>query len=115
MHAATLELLYDEGGDVRQRLRAYGLRAYRIGKTWPIDIAVVRGAPSAAEREHHENLCKPSRTLILLTPAEVCHERVEARGRDTVGVEHAGIDAWWDVWRRENPQPDRRSARWASC
>ena len=111
LHPKVLELVYDDG-DVRQRLKLFGRKAWRIGRASAPDVAVVRGAASVVEREHHENLCHPARTIVLLTPPEVCHVRVESRGRDTVGSEHAEIDRWWRVWRAENPPPEARSGRW---
>jgi hypothetical protein len=50
----------------------------------------------------------------LLTPADVCHARIDARGRETAGGEHAEVDRWWSVWRKENPTvaPEPTSRRW---
>ena len=116
MHGNVLELWYDPNEDkaaTRQRLKLFGRKAHRIGRLPSPDWAVIRGAPSVSEREHHENLCRPSRTIVLLTPANVCHERIDARGRDTADIEHAEVDRWWSVWRSEQPAPERRSSRWA--
>lgn len=116
MHPTVLELeRFADVDDYRQRLRRFGLYAYRIGRASHVDIGVVRGAASVADREHHEGLCRPARTIVLLTPASVCHDRVEQRGRDTASGEHAEIDRWWSTWRSEHAGPEGRSSRWAQC
>jgi predicted kinase len=112
IHSHVLELESIDVDDYRLRLKLFGRNAYRIGRSVTADHAVVRGAPGRAERVHHENLCRPSRTIVLLTPPDICHQRVAERDRETVGGEHTEIDRWWSVWRKENPT-ERRSARWA--
>lgn len=112
LHPNALELeQFDELGDYRRALKLFGRGCYRIGRNSLADIAVVRGAAGAAEREHHENLCRPSRTIVLLTPADVCLERINARDVIRPGSLE-GVTEWWSTWRAENPPPEPRSARW---
>jgi energy-coupling factor transporter ATP-binding protein EcfA2 len=90
------------------RLKMFGRACYRIGRNPVASAAVVRGAPTQAERDHHANLCRPARTIVLLTPADICHQRVAERARVEVAKEHGAIDAWWDAWLREHPVPTTR-------
>lgn len=106
LHRNVLELEGIDIDDYRLRLKMYGRKAYRIGKMSFPDYAVVRGAPGFEEREHHEQLCRPSRTVVLLTPADVCHARVTERNRPTVDGEHYEIDRWWSVWNAEHSSID---------
>jgi MoxR-like ATPase len=113
LHPDVVELEdFDHLGDYRQALKLFGRRCYRIGRSPSINIAVIRGAPTVAEREHHENLCRPARTIVLLTPADVCRQRIEARDVIRPGSLEA-VGEWWSAWRAENPPPEQRSARWA--
>lgn len=105
LHVNALELEQFEG-DPRTRMKLYGRAAYRIGRNPMANVGVVRGAPGVVEREHHEQLCRPSLTVVLLTPADICHERIDARGRATADGEHFEVDRWWSVWRAENPPTD---------
>lgn len=84
------------------RLKLFGRACYRIGRNPMAQAAVVRGAPTQAERDHHVDLCKPSKVIVLLTPADVCHQRVAERNRSTVAGEHEAIDAWWQAWNAEH-------------
>lgn len=113
LHGNVLELESIDVDDYRLRLKLFGRRCYRIGRARAdVDFAVIRGAPGVAEREHHESLCRPSRTIVVLTPADVCHRRIDERGRETAGGEHGEVDRWWSVWRKENPPVEPRSSRW---
>lgn len=100
LHAnvAELEMFADLSDDHRLRLRAFGRLCHRIGRTRNCDYAVVRGAPTSDERHQHERLVRPARTVVLLTPAEVCHERIDERGRPTAAGEHQAVDDWWAAW-----------------
>ena len=108
LHAEALELEGIVADDYRLRLKLYGRAAWRIGRARLPDVGVVRGAASQAERDHHAKLCRPARTIVLLTPADVCHQRVTERNRPDVGGEHEAIDTWWDVWHREHARPTTR-------
>ena len=113
LHPDVVELEdFDDVGDYRAALKLFGRRCYRIGRNPSADIAVVRGAATAAEREHHEKVCRPSRTVVLLTPADVCRQRLEARDTIRPGSLEA-VDEWWSTWRAENPPLELRSSRWA--
>jgi hypothetical protein len=96
---------FDAAGDFRQALKLFGRRCYRIGRNPNANIAIVRSAASVAEREHHENLCRPSRTIVLLRPADVCRQRVEARANIRPGSIKA-ISDWWATWNAEHPPID---------
>ena len=87
---------------IREKLRRYGLAAHRVGRGINADDAVVRAAAEAAEREHHEKLCRPARTIVLLTPLEVCHERIDRRGRPQAAREHDSAIEWWRLWNEEH-------------
>jgi len=63
---------------------------------------VVRCAASIAERQHHERLCRPARTIVLLVDAAECHRRISERNRPTAAGEHAAVDEWWRVWNDEH-------------
>ena len=113
LHPEVVELEdFDDVGDYRQALKLFGRKCYRIGRKLHANIAVVRSAASVAEREHHEQLCKPSRTIVLLTPADICRQRVEARDVIRPGSLEA-IGDWWLTWTDEHPPPETRSARWS--
>lgn len=111
LHGEVLEL-EQFVGEHRYRLKMFGRKAWRIGRALSPDWAVVRGAASAVEREHHESLCRPSRTIVLLTPAAECRRRVIERDRETVEGELGEIDRWWSVWREEHPPPEPTSREW---
>lgn len=113
LHPEVVELEdFDHLGDYRTALKLFGRRCYRIGRGTSPNVAVVRSAPTVAEREHHENLCRPSRTIVLLTPADICRERINARSVIRPGSLEA-IDDWWSAWRAENEPPESRSSRWS--
>ena len=105
LHGTVVEL-EQFVGDARTRMRMFGRTVYRLGRKSNADAAVVRGAPSIAERQHQESLCHPARTIVLLTPPAVCHERITARGRPTAAGEHGEVDRWWAVWISENTPTD---------
>ena len=105
LHGKVVEL-EDFTGDPRTRMRMFGRTVWRIGKSSSADAAIIRGAPGIDERRHHEEMCRPSRTLVLLTPADICHERIAARNRPTAAGEHAEVDRWWSVWLAENTPND---------
>lgn len=94
---------FDDAPSIREKLRRYGLAVSKVGKrSWTeSSVAVVRCAASAAEREHHERLCRPSLTVVLLTPPYVCHENIDNRGSNRDG-EHEAVDAWWATWTAEH-------------
>ena len=74
--------------------------------------AIIRGAAGTVERTHHEQLCKPKRTIVLLTPPDVCHQRVTQRNRAEADKEHHAIDAWWTTWRAERPDELTTTVAW---
>jgi deoxyadenosine/deoxycytidine kinase len=103
LHQRTIEVEdFADAPTPRHQLRYYGRAVARVGKQSSADVAVVRCAAGRAEREHHERLCRPACTIVLLVDAETCHDRVAARGRPTAAGEHEGVDAWWTTWRAEN-------------
>jgi hypothetical protein len=102
LHTNVLELEMISAPTYPLRLKLYGRMAYRIGRNPMPDHAVVRGAASSTERDHHAGLCHPSRTIVLLTPAEVCHQRIAERGRAEAAGEHEAVDAWWVAWNMEH-------------
>jgi len=112
MHPRTLDIGELPPGTPRGRMRTFGRMAWRAGRSADPNLAVIRGAPTRAEREHQQQLCRPSRTIILLTDASVCHERVSRRNRSEgdewgrgLDGQHAAIDEWWCRWYAENPPP----------
>jgi len=112
LHANVIELeQFDHLGDYRQSLKLFGRAAWRIGRNPSANAAVVRGAPTAAEREHHEQLCRPARTVVLLTPADVCLERINAREHVRPGSIE-GVGDWWRAWLAEQVPAEPVSQRW---
>jgi len=109
LHPETLDIGEMPAGTPRERMRLFGLIAYRVGRSPHANVAVIRGAPTAAERQHQQKLCRPSRTVVMLTDADECHRRIAARnrhgidGRDLAG-QHDAVDAWWIQWLTETPQ-----------
>jgi broad-specificity NMP kinase len=109
LHPSTLDIGEMPPGTPRQRMKAYGKAAHRIGRNLSADIAVVRGAPTLEERTHQQNLCRPSKTVVLLTDAATCHDRVTKRdrspepGADGRGLseQHGAIDSWWIAWESD--------------
>lgn len=112
LHRQVIELETIVASDHREALKLFGRAAYRIGRSPIPDAAIVRGAPGVGEREHHERLCRPARTIILLTPAEVCHARIDQRDRDEANGEHEAVDRWWRTWYGETPEPEPHTEWW---
>jgi len=112
LHNHVLELESITAETWRLRLKLFGRACYRIGRDPLAQAAVVRGAPTQAEREHHAKLCKPSKIIVLLTPADVCHRRVAERNRPSVENEHAAIDAWWRAWNAEHVEDLETTRTW---
>ena len=102
LHTNVIELETINADTWQLRLKLFGRACYRVGKDPVARAAIVRGAPTQAERDHHVELCKPARVIVLLTPAETCHQRVAERNRPRVEGEHAAIDAWWQAWNDEH-------------
>ena len=111
MHTKVIELEQFDGPTHRERLKLFGRAAYRIGRSATANAAIVRGAPTIAEREHHQQLCRPSLTIVLLTPAAICHQRITDRGRARAAGEHEAVDEWWSKWTSEHP-PIASSGLW---
>lgn len=105
LHSNVLELEFIVAETWQLRLKLFGRACFRLGRNPSARAAVVRGAPTQAERDHHVNLCKPSKVIVLLTPPDVCHQRVAERNRATVDGEHKAIDAWWATWNAEHAMP----------
>ena len=103
LHQRTVEVEhYADADTIREQLRRYGKAVFTVGKRSTPDAAVVRCAASIAERQHHERLCRPSRTIVLLVDAAECHRRIDERNRPTAAGEHAAVDEWWRVWNAEH-------------
>ena len=100
LHPSVLELesFAHLSDDHRLRLRAFGRMCSRIGRAPAPDYAVVRCAATQAERQHHERLVRPSRTVVLLTPLQVCIDRITARGRPNAAAEVEAARQWWHDW-----------------
>jgi hypothetical protein len=110
LHPQTLDIGEMPPGTPRERMKAYGRAAYRIGRNPSANIAVVRGAPTSQERSRQQELARPSRTIIMLTDADTCHQRIERRNRTEGSDEGRGLDAqhstvneWWAKWCAESP------------
>ena len=103
LHPTTLDIGELPPGTPRERSRLFGRLAYRAGRNTNPNLAVTRGAARVTDREHLEGLTRPHRTIILPTPADICHERITKRnragvdGRDLDG-QHAAVDLWWSAW-----------------
>jgi len=106
LHPTTLDIGDLPPGTPQGRMRRFGRLAHRAGRQPHPNLAVVRCAPLAASRSHLESLTRPSRTVILLTDPDTCHQRITARnrsgidGRDLDG-QHAAVDTWWSAWKAE--------------
>jgi len=105
LHPRTLDIGELPPGTPRQRTRLFGRMAWRIGRNPDANVAVIRGAPTQRERKHQQDLCHPSRTIIMLTDAATCHERVTKRNRTDAAQhgrglqdQHGAIDEWWRRW-----------------
>jgi shikimate kinase len=102
LHPSAIEVEdYGYAATVREQLKLYGRAVYRVGKAPHPNVAVVRGGASLAEREHHESLCRPARTIILLTPLELCRHRITERGRSEMTGELAAAAKWWSLYDSE--------------
>lgn len=101
LHGYVLELEGITASTWQERLKLFGRACYRIGHDPMAQAAVVRGAPTHAERSKHVDLCKPAAVIVLLTPADVCHQRITERNRPQAESEHAAVDAWWAAWNAE--------------
>jgi GTPase SAR1 family protein len=105
LHPQTLDIGDMPAGTPRERMKAYGRAAYRIGRDQSANVAVVRCAASETERARQQELTRPARTIILLTDADTCRQRITQRNRtegDDEGrglVSQAGaVDDWWSKW-----------------
>ena len=117
LHSRTLDLADFPTGTPRERMRSFGRQAWRAGRNPNPDLAVVQGAPLLERRLHLADQCHPARTIILLTDADTCHQRVTARNRqgaDGRGVsgQHAAIDYWWRQWQSERSQSVVTTTEW---
>ena len=96
-------------GTPRDRMRTFGRLAHKAGRNPNPNTAVIRGAPLNADRTHQQELCRPASTIIMLTDAATCHDRIEHRarpgidGRDLAG-QHRAVDDWWTAWHTETPR-----------
>ena len=105
-HPETHDIGEMERGTPRERMRAYGKRAWKIGRNESANIAVVRGAPDHKTRTHLEHLTRPALTVVMLTSPELCHERIRNRNRDgydgrDLDGQHSAVEQWWEVWETE--------------
>lgn len=106
LHASVLEVEQFDGPGItpREALRRYGLAAYRIGKQPLANVGVVRGGASDSERQRHETMCKPARTIVLLTPPDVCLARITQRQGDAPWAAGA-VAKWWASWGDAPSEP----------
>jgi thymidylate kinase len=109
LYRKVIELERYKHADLRHNLRAYGRDVATLGRQPSACAAVIRGAPTAAEREHQEQACKPRQTVILLTPAALCHARIDERAEiegiarwSTPAAQHAEVNRWWRLY--DGPQ-----------
>ena len=102
LHRDVVELEHMVAATHQLRLKLFGRTAYRIGRNPIANAGIVRGAPTGKERAHQANLCHPSRTIVLLTPADICHQRITERARTRAAGEHEAVDAWWRAWNLEH-------------
>jgi thymidylate kinase len=103
LHPATLDIGEMPAGSAYERMTAYNRRARRIGRSNSADIAIVRGAPTPSKRDDLAKLTRPGATIIMLTPSELCHERIDKRNRAGVDGrdledQHAAVDEWWKLY-----------------
>ena len=106
LHASVLEVEQFDGPGItpREALRRYGLAAYRIGKQPLANVGVVRGGAGDSERQRHETMCKPARTIVLLTPPDVCLARIAQRQGDAPWAA-AAVAKWWASWGDAPSEP----------
>lgn len=104
LHAATLDIGDLLPGSPRKRMARYARLAAHIGRTEGNNLAVVRCAAIPAERTAQQRLVHPARTIILLTDAATCHERIIARNRTSnedgrdVPDQLEALAVWWTRW-----------------
>jgi thymidylate kinase len=108
LHPETLDIGEMPSGTPQARMKAYGRAAYRIGRNPSANIAVVRGAPTETERARQQELARPARTIIMLTDADTCHQRITQRNRTEgsnegrgLDSQHSTVDEWWAKWCAE--------------
>ena len=99
MHGRVIELedFDDRAETQRGRSKLFGRAVARVGRSSDLDVGVVRCASSLDERQRYESMCRPSSTIVLLTDAETCRERINARYDIRPGALDA-VDEWWEVW-----------------
>ena len=103
LHRNILDMDDFPPGEPRERMRRYGKLAWKAGRVNAPHLAVIRCAASNDERRHLEGLCQPHRTIVLLTPPDVCRQRVIERNRNDidgrdVAAQCQAIDDWWATW-----------------
>lgn len=105
LHPRTLDIGELPPGTPRERMRTFGRLAWRAGRSPHPNLAIIRGAPTQPERDHQADLAHPARTIILLTDADTCHQRVNQRARTHseqhgrgLADQHRAIDDWWKRW-----------------
>ena len=106
LHDRVLDMDDVPPGSAVKRMRAFGRQAYRIGQHDDPNTSVIRCAPSHDDRQHLESLCRPSRTIVLLTSADECRDRIRQRNRRGdagrgVDEQVAAVDEWWADWSNE--------------
>lgn len=66
-----------------------------IGRDPHAQAVVIRTGSTPRGRHHATALTRPTETVILDTPADVCADRVRARGRADLPYQLEGIRIWW--------------------
>lgn len=113
-YAASLGLPVFDGDDaewVSERQFTAALR--RLADDPQAQAAVIRTGATRSARARAAKLCRPTETVILTTPAELCIERIKERGRPTARREIAAVTDWWHRYEPDlEPDLGRRSRSW---
>jgi hypothetical protein len=62
--------------------------------SWPAAWLIV-GAPGEKEREWWKDKLQPKEIVLLVPPADLCHERIKGRGGVRELQQHRAVDDWF--------------------